>query len=480
MQLVSNERILQILYKYNPWWSTNNVSSQFNKSIKRFAYYDANKVFLHSTIRRAILLSGARRTGKTTIMYQTIASLIENGIPSKNILFISFEHPLFKLTNIQSIIEAYKENVSKTEDLYFFFDEIQYAEDWNVWLKVLYDTEPNIRIMATGSTSPILNDKVSNESGLGRWTVITVPTLSFFEYCELLSIPRPNINPSVKPTEIHNMPKNEQYDIFNKISFLQQDFIRYLNVGGFPELALSDDDYYAQRILREDIVDKAIKRDLPALYGNRNAADIEKIFLYLCYSSSNIISIDVISKELGISRQTVNKYIDQLASANLIYISEPVEITGKKVLKIKNKIYISDAAIRNAVLMNDDITNIPEELGMLAETVVFKHVKSYYNDKPCKVGYYRESNNGKEIDIVVKGIKFSLMIEVKYREKSDIKKSDAIVQNFDGVNPNIVVTKRSDDFGIEYYGDKPIYRIPACAFVYLLGLNEYNNKNHGV
>ena len=170
----------------------------------------------------------------------------------------------------------------------------------------------------------------------------------------------------------------------------------------------------------------------------------------------------------------MQKYIEQLESANLIYISEPIDVTGKKILKVKNKIYISDAAIRNAVLMNDDINNNPEELGMLAETAVFKHIKSFYYNQPCKVGYYRDGDKGKEIDIVVKTNKFTIMIEVKYREKSDIKLTDALVQNYDGKTPNLVITKRSDDFGIEDYEGKSIYRIPAFAFLYLLGYIEFS------
>ena len=70
----------------------------------------------------------------------------------------------------------------------------------------------------------------------------------------------------------------EQNDIMNKLSFLQTHFIRYLQVGGFPELALSNNDLYAQRILREDIVDKAIKRDLPSIYSIGNKNDMEKFF----------------------------------------------------------------------------------------------------------------------------------------------------------------------------------------------------------
>ena len=206
------------------------------------------------------MLSGARRTGKTTIMYQTISRLLKEGVSSRNILFISFDHPLLKMCSIDDVLNVYRTNISSESKIYCFFDEIQYSEDWNTWIKILYDTNPNINIMATGSASPILEDKVK-ESGLGRWRTVQVPTLSFFEYCQLLDIKVPDLPKDLKPTQMYLRTLQEQTEIFNKLSMLQVHFIRYLQVGGFPELALSSDDIYAQRILREDNVDKALKRD---------------------------------------------------------------------------------------------------------------------------------------------------------------------------------------------------------------------------
>ena len=102
---------------------------------------------------------------------------------------------------------------------------------------------------------------------------------------------------------------------------------------------------------------------------------LERIFLYLCNVSSEIISIEAITKELnGVSRTTVENYIQYLESANLIYQSWPVDMAGKKVLKARPKIYIADAAIRNAVLMNDSILTDPVEMGKIVETAVYKHM----------------------------------------------------------------------------------------------------------
>lgn len=116
-----------------------------------------------------------------------------------------------------------------------------------------------------------------------------------------------------------------------QLSKVQNHFMRYLQVGGFPELALADNDLMAQQIMREDVVDKVLKRDLPSLYNIRNATELERIFLYLCNVSSEIVSIEAITKELnGVSRTTVENYIQYLESANLIYQSWPVDMAGKR------------------------------------------------------------------------------------------------------------------------------------------------------
>ena len=160
--------------------------------------------------------------------------------------------------------------------------------------------------------------------------------------------------------------------------------------GWLSELALADNDIMAQQIMREDLVDKVLKRDLPSLYKIRNATELERIFLYLCNVSSQIVSIEAIAKELsGVSRPTVENYIRYLESANLIYQSWPISMAGKKILKARPKIYIADAAIRNAVLMDDSLITDPVELGKAVETAVYKHVAAFYYQQATSVGYYR-------------------------------------------------------------------------------------------
>ena len=476
LSITNTENILRVLSAFNPWWITGNMRPAFKKTYKRFAYFEALNHLEHKDIRRAVVLTGTRRVGKTTIQYQMIEHLLEKDVNPKRVLFVSLDHPLLKLCNLNDILRCYKENVYGDEDTYYFFDEVQYAADWDLWIKTIYDTMPLSKVVATGSASPVLV-KRSGESGAGRWTVIQVPTLSFYEYCDILDIAeRPILQANDRPSNLVHYEKREWADLFTRLSPIQKHFHRYLQVGGFPELSLSSDDYMAQNVMREDVVDKVLKRDIPSLFNIRNSTGLERIFLYLCFSSSNIIAENAIAKELeSISLQTVRDYIQYLESANLIYRSYPVDMDGKKVLKGKAKIYIADAAIRNAVLMQDDILMNPEEMGIIVETAVYKHIAAFYYQNTTRVGYYRDTKTNKEIDIVVDYPTGKILIEVKYREQASITEKDAIYQFCDEAASAIVVTKRENDYGVqETKGAKKIIRIPAYAFLYLLGNAEKN------
>ena len=381
MAITSREGILKVLSAFNPWWKTGTVNPKMSKTYKRFAFHEAMKRLDQTDIRRIVVLTGTRRVGKTTIQYQMIETLLNRGVAPQKIVFISMDHPMLKLSGVNEVLECYHENIYAEQDVYYFFDEIQYAQDWDKWLKTIYDMQPDTQVVATGSASPALI-KGNQESGAGRWTVIQVPTMSFYEYCEIMNLDRPELPKTFKATHMLHMTQQDRTRIMMQLSKVQNHFNRYLQVGGFPELALADNDIMAQQVMREDVVDKVLKRDLPSLYNIRNATELERIFLYLCNVSSEIVSIDAIAKELsGVSRPTVENYIQYLESANLIYQSWPVDMAGKRVLKSKPKIYIADAAIRNAVLMDDSLLTDPIEMGKIVETAVYKHVAAFYYQK---------------------------------------------------------------------------------------------------
>ena len=483
MAIVNDEQVMKVLRQYNPWWRTPSAIKEESKPQKRLAYYEALKTLTHKSIRRFAVLSGMRRVGKTTILYQIIDHLIDKGVNPRNILYATFDNPILKLVNVENVLSIYEAMYPITGTRYILFDEVQYTDNWELWMKVIYDSRKDIRLIATGSASPVL-EKGSADSGTGRWSVLKLPTMSFYEYCKLLDLELPIIPDDLRLSELKNMNPAQLGDLFDKFTPLQKHFNRYLVIGGFPELVLSDDDVYAQRMLREDVVDKVIKRDVLSLFNIRSPLLMEKLFLYLCMNSTEIFNATTAAKELeNTSIVTMESYIKALEMSNLIYLAKPMDVGSKGALKGKPKIFIADAAIRNAVLMIDDVLSDEKELGAMVETAVYKHMVSFYQGGLASLGYFRKAkDNQKEVDVVVELPRQKILCEVKYRNNSHIAATDAIVElcqdEKSKVTDAFLVTKRLDDFGVTKHETMiPILRVPATAFLYILGKTEAEGQN---
>ena len=137
-------------------------------------------------IRRALILTGPRRVGKTVMMFHSIQRLIkENNVPAQNIIYISVETPIYNNIYLEQLFliacKALGKPENNKEQMYVFFDEIQYLKNWEIHLKSLVDTYRNVKFIASGSAAAELKMK-SNESGAGRFTDFHLPPLTFFEY----------------------------------------------------------------------------------------------------------------------------------------------------------------------------------------------------------------------------------------------------------------------------------------------------------
>ena len=152
-------------------------------------------------------------------------------------------------------------------------------------------------------------------------------------------------------------------------------------------------------------------------------------------------------------------------------------MAGKKVHKARPKIYIADAAIRNAVLMDDSILTDPVGMGKVVETAVYKHVAAFYYQFATSIGYFRGGKKNTAIDVVVDDPNIrNILIEVKYREGAPNADDDAIVEFCEESFAAIIVTKTATDFGVQNTAcGRELLRILAFAFLYLLG----NAEKHG-
>ena len=366
---------------------------------------------------------------------------------------------------------------------YLLLDEIQYTQNWQTWLKHQVDFDKKRRIAVTGSAVPL--SKESPESGVGRWHTIKLSTLSFPEYLQIKKITGPKL-PSVSSlTEVLGWTQNERIRIGETARPLVGHFHEYLLRGGFPQTALVESIPVAQKLLREDIVEKALKRDMTAHFGVRRVLALEKVFLYLCLHDGTILDMSALSSALGVPKPTVHSYLDFLESAHLVYKLAPLGY-GKQVLRARHKVYLADAAIAGSVLLKGKgLIEDTKRLGAAVETAFFKHVFTRYYQTSIGFSYWR-GKGGHEVDIVAETQGQIVPFEVKYQQSpvkwSDLKGLRMLCEQRH-VTRAYVVTRDMADFDVLPIGkehgprreseDEPaILKIPAPLACYWLSQSE--------
>lgn len=468
MAVMQDSDILKNLQSQNGWWTSGEVDKELAPSFHRNVYKKVRGVFFNE-IRRFPVLSGPRRVGKSTMMFQTIDELLKSGVKPARILFYTLDEFPNDGISIREVVETYQKYVYDLDDFYLFVDEAQKDKTWKNYIKKLFDLKKNVHVMITGSASVEI-EKASDDSGAGRFLTLKIPTMSFYEFCAM-NHKLPDV-PDVNVFSLHELIVPEQTQIYLKLGTLYREMIRYMKIGGFPEFACSDDYIYISRLIRDQVVAKALKQDIPRSFDIRDVDALSNLFTYFCYNTSDAINVDTISTTLGIDRATCNNYISALEKANLIYISEQLNLGGKKSLKPRKKVHIADYGIKCAVKRNTDIETNPTELGAAIETITYKHTRDYFDgldDELYQVGYSR-NEKGQEIDIVVrKNAIDEQYIEAKYRNDSAIKDSDGIVSLGMQNTPGYVITKDPEDYGLTERKGTKLYRIPAVAYFYLIG-----------
>lgn len=473
MNIPQNE-LIAVLAKFNPWWRQELIPDL--PTWHRAAFHELFTWVSKPPAPRALLLSGARQIGKTTLLLQTINKLLDEETPPANILYATFDHPIIKLAGIEAVIDAWRAREPKQEGPeYLFLDEAQFIRDWGTWVKHQVDFNKKRRIAFTGSATPLVHDH--QESGVGRWHTIRLTTLSFFEYLQLKKLKLSPL-PTLNGLEELFLWKPQE---FNKISEMANDYIghfhEYLIRGGFPQTDLVESINQAQRLLREDIIDKVLKRDMTVLFGVRRVLELEQTFLYLCMHDGGILDMPDLCGNLSVKRPTAQHFIELLEATHLIYRLQPFGY-GKEILRGKFKIYLADAAIAPAVLLKGkSILDDPTTLGIATETAVFKHLYARFYPQNVRLTYWRGKKEV-EVDIVAEIGDQIVPFEVKYRSQHtgarDLKGLIELCQK-KPIKFAYVITKSLQDFGIlekTNLSSTKIMRIPAALLCYWIGEAE--------
>lgn len=457
----------------NPWWTENEIAPYYAKMHPRLYLDIFYPLVADMDVRRAIILMGPRRVGKTVLLYHAIQRLINDGVSPQNIIYISVETPIYNKIYLEQLFNLAKQALGKTdskETFYVFFDEIQYLKDWEVNLKSLVDTYHNVKFVASGSAAAELK-KRSDESGAGRFTDFNLPPLTFYEYVHLK-----DYSQLMRPVEMEwswgLITGNTTIDIakLNKL------FVDYINYGGYPEVVFSERiQENPGQFIRHDIIDKVLLRDLPSLYGITDVQELNSLFTMIAYHSGSQFSYEGLSKDSGVKKDTLRKYIQYLEAAFLIKKIRRSDDTAKEYRReMLFKLYLTNPSLRCALFQPIDEND--EVIGNMVETAVY----AQWIPRNVNIAYanWNEGNNKKgEVDIV--GIneakqKPEWAVEVKWSNKpfnnpTTELKSLEIFMKTNGLTHAIVTSisetgKKDVPFGCLQF-------MPVACYAYTVGEN---------
>ncbi len=385
---METEEIIKLL---NPWWKENKISSELYKDFKRDKFKRIKQVFNKKQIT---VITGLRRVGKTTSMYQLIGELLDKK-DSKKIFYFNFDK---EVEDLNRLLDKYSELTEidwKKEKIFVFLDEISKLEKWSEKLKLIYDAFPNIKFVISSSSSNNLEkDAVKNLAG--RYFLIELKPLNFSEYLGLKN-----------KKEFINNPKLYKQEI-------KKEFNDYL-WKNFPEIVNYKDKLLIKDYLKSTIIDKIVKQNLEERFKHVNK-DLLFRLVKIIYSEPGIyLDYENLSKNMNISKKTLIEHIYYLETSYLIRIVKNYRPSSMASSRKMQRAYPYWFSL--ALCYCEDYDKILENMvGSILD------VKYYWREKE------------KELDFLVLDNKKILPIEVKNKEsllKRDIQNMIYFLKKFD-------------------------------------------------
>ena len=472
----------------NPWWTTGSVPARM---LKKFRRRDHAALARHLDKPEAQTILGARRVGKTTMLYQLVADLVSSGTDPRRILFLSLEEQGIapNAESLRRALEAYARGVlgesiyGLTRRVYAIVDEVHLVKGWQAVVKHFYDQAWPVKFVVSGSSAADILAG-SSESLVGRVWHQTLPAMSFAEFVAFRS---PRIAGAIESAgsamraglatssrEGGALPFYESARLSSLRLAVHREQIatslaEYMRYGGYPTSTA-----YGSPIERSEAmrmyVDLSLHKDAARSSRVRNHALLGQMFYDLAWKSPRMINRTRLSRNLGVSRDTVDAYCDALRWAFLVSYAEFYTPRPSIRHRKDKKVYVNDVGIRNAAaspLAGGDPVVDPTEAGMAAETVAADHTGRLWRSlDPASAPaapYYWHDGRGAEVDIVMAPHRRPIPVEVKYRqrvEESDLRGLSRFSARFGP--PLAVAVSRSD---MRLAGDGAVAVVPMWLYL---------------
>ncbi|MEM3402397.1 MAG: ATP-binding protein [Candidatus Hadarchaeales archaeon] len=313
--------IAELLELSNEWWWKENISNEKARPYRRRIFQELKD---HMDSRQMLILTGLRRVGKSTLMYQLIEELMKEGVNPKKILYFSFdeavEEPISVLKEYQKLTQVRW----KEEKVFVFFDEVHKLKDWSSKLKLLYDALPNMKMVLSGSAG-IMIEKEALKNLAGRHFQMEVKPLSLGEFAEL-SLGRKIENPEMWRSELEPL------------------LPRYLK-RPFPEIVSWEDEGKIRRYIRELVIEKIVKVDMPDIFARVRTGLLLTLLENFMRDPGMILNLSSLSRDLRVHKLTLEEHLFFLEFAKLIRVVKNFRPSVRAESRKMKKIYPAHIAL---------------------------------------------------------------------------------------------------------------------------------------
>lgn len=313
---------------------------------------------------KVLILLGARRVGKTHLLKQVIANLDE----SLTLILNGEDQKTIDRMEIRSV-ENYKLLLGNAK--YLIIDEAQNIPDIRLKLKLIVDEIPTIHVIVSGSSMFELNNKLG-EPLVGRSHIVQLFPFAQLEY-------------------------QNQENLIETDARLEQRLI----FGSYPELLhLATIDEKTDYI--EGLVNSYLLKDILAYEGIKKADKIIDLLRLIAFQIGSEVSIDELALNLkGISRNTIETYLDLLSKVFIIYPVKGFSRNLRKEISKSNRWYFYDNGIRNALIRNYNPLNLRNDIGQLWENYLMAERLKVNNYLKRRVNtYFWRTYDQQEIDLI--------------------------------------------------------------------------------
>lgn len=356
-------------------------------------------IYEHLEKSQITVITGARQTGKTTII-EHLAEKLQN--EEKMVYLFSLEDPV-----LLNSLNEHPENIFRfikdtTRKIYIFIDEIQCLNNPSNFLKFIYDKYKNkLKLVVTGSSAFYI-DRKFKDSLAGRKKIFELYTLDFEEFLVFK-------NQEKLIDELAEIRRRGDY-ISPMRNAIQAHFDEYLTYGGYPAVVTEDTEEGKRSVLHE-IFSSYLKRDITES-GVQNPDKFYNLITILAHQSGSLLNINELANTLQISVTAVENYIYILRKCYHIHLVKPFYTNIRKELTKMPKFYFNDNGFRNVIINQFENVTLRPDRGILAENYTFIRLRQLYGSDIIR--YWRTAA-GNEVDFILPENKTrGSAIEVKY------------------------------------------------------------------